>query len=169
MTAGERAPGREPFGDHREGWFIGRNDIGDYMHRWIIQTPFGTLRVHHILRSDEARAMHDHPWDFWTLLVSGGYYEVTPHPQGLEVRGLHTDESKPVEVTRWWPRWSLRHVRAEQLHRLILVEPVWTVVVSGPKRRAWGFMTSAGWLHWRDARDQWAGKGYDVPRDGATS
>lgn len=131
---------REPFApSRRTGWFVGRSDIGDYMHRWICETPFGAVRLHHILRSDEARALHDHPWTFCSLLISGGYWEVT-------------DAGRT-----WWPRFSVRRVRAETPHRLILDSPVWTLVVTGPKAREWGFHTDSGWMHWREARALWAG------------
>jgi hypothetical protein len=51
--------------------------IGDYMHRWIFKHPWGTVRLHHILRSDDDRHLHDHPFNFVSLLLTGGYTEVT--------------------------------------------------------------------------------------------
>lgn len=121
------------------GWFLGRNDIGNYMHRWYLQTPWFTVRLHHILRSDEARALHDHPWDFCSLLLSGGY---------LEVR---------QDVVKWWPRFSIVRRRAEDLHRLVIPKPVWTLVITGPKRREWGFRLPTGeWIHWKKAQEMWA-------------
>lgn len=121
------------------GWFLGPNHIGSYMERWYLQTPWFTLRLHHILRSDEARALHDHPWDFWSVLLTGGYTEVTP------------------TGTRYWPRWSLVRRRAEDLHRLVLDQPVWTLVWTGPKRRSWGFVIDGQWVYWQDAQKHWAG------------
>ena len=137
-------------------WFLGRNDVGDYMHRWIAQTPWFTLRVHHILRSDESRALHDHPWDFVSLLVSGGYTEITERIERFE-----TDEGpiwKPVVYETRWPRWSLVMHEAEDAHRLVIDEPVWTLVLTGPKVRRWGFWIPAkGWTYWRDAQAYWSG------------
>lgn len=125
----------------RRRWWPYADHLGDYMERWILDLgPLGTIRLHHILRSDEARALHDHPWDFWSLLLTGGYLEVTE-------RG-----------SRWWPRWSLVRRRAEDLHRLVVDRPVWTLVWSGPRRREWGFLVPGeGWLHWREAQKYWAG------------
>lgn len=115
-----------------------RDDLGGYMHRWIAETPLGTLRLHHILRSDAGRDLHDHPWDFWSLLLTGGYYEVTPDPDvPWATRG------------RAIPRWSLVRRKAEDLHQLLLDRPVWTLVWTGPKRRSWGFQTRRGWVNWR--------------------
>jgi hypothetical protein len=115
------------------GWFWGANHIGTYMARWYVQTPWFTIRLHHILRSDNAVSFHDHPWDFTSFLLSGGYTEVTP------------------TGTRWWPRFSVIRRRAEDLHRLVLTRPVWTLVLTGPRRREWGFEIDGQWVHWQDA------------------
>ena len=117
-------------------WALYVHHLGDYMHQWILLTPFGTLRLHHILCSDTDRHLHDHPFDFTSLLLSGGYWEVQDRGW-CTVKGYH-------------PRWSLLRRRAEQAHRLVLERPVWTLVVSGPKRRAWGFHTERGWVHHRE-------------------
>lgn len=119
-----------------------RSDIGDdYMERWILRTPWGMLRLHHILRSDDDRALHDHPFDFCSLLLSGGYEEVRPVPVSVQHR---------YGVTRSyrWPRFSLVRRDASDAHRLILDKPVWTLVLTGPKLREWGFYTKSGWIHW---------------------
>lgn len=120
-------------------WYLYKHHLGDYMHRWIFLTPWGTLRIHHILRSDEDRHMHDHPFDFTSFLLKGSYTEVTK------------DSVHPLSGDRYklWPRFSLIKKVAEDAHRLILSDSVWTFVVGGPKRRAWGFWTETGWInHW---------------------
>lgn len=118
------------------GFRIYRHDLGDYMQRWILQTPWGALRVHHILRSDAGTDLHDHPFDFWSLLLTGGYEEI---------RALG-----PLVESQWYPRLSLVRRRAEDLHRLIVPSPVWTLVWAGPRRRGWGFQTPDGWVSWRE-------------------
>lgn len=102
----------------------------DYMRRWSLKTPWGTLRLHHILRSDNDREFHDHPMDFTSLILVGGYVE---HRPGGESRLF-----MPGAVVRR---------RAEDLHRLELVgESAWTVLATSPYRRAWGFATEDGWV-----------------------
>ena len=116
-----------------------RCDIGFYMERWILATPWGLLRLHHILESDSDRDFHDHPFDFTSLILSSGY---TEHRPGQEPK-----------------RWRMGQVvrrKAEDLHRLELESgrPAWTVVLAGPIRRQWGFMTDFGWVHWRQYTSQ---------------
>jgi hypothetical protein len=90
-----------------------------------------TARFHEILRSDTAD-MHDHPWDFVSVILSGRYVESTPDGE------------------REFGPGSVLVRRAEQLHRLVLpAGPVWTFVTVGPVRRRWGFATADGWVPWR--------------------
>lgn len=124
-------------------WALYIHHLGDYMHRWIFRHPWGTVRVHHILRSDADRHLHDHPFDFTSILLTHGYEETRFYdPKVLESK-----------VGRWWPRWSIVRKRAEDAHLLRLDRPVWTLVFSGPKRREWGFHTERGWVHHRDYSD----------------
>ena len=91
-----------------------------------------SMRYHHIVASDD-EVMHDHPWDFVSIILSGSYLETTS--AGEEQYGTGTVLVRP----------------AEQLHRLTLVDgPVWTMVVLGPPRRRWGYQTPTGWQHWSD-------------------
>ena len=94
-------------------------------------TPGTTARYHNILESDLSD-LHDHPWDFVSVILSGSYVETTP-----------TDE-------REFGPGSVLVRTAEQLHRLSLPKgDVWTFVIVGPVKRRWGFQTEAGWQPWR--------------------
>jgi hypothetical protein len=102
---------------------------------YLIDTRWFALYLHHLQASDEDRALHDHPWSFVTVLLSGGYYE--------HVRiGIAT-------VRQWRRRFSVLWRPAEWQHRLELVRPTWTLVLRLRRRREWGFITSRGWLHWK--------------------
>lgn len=109
-----------------------RSDIRDYMERWILRTPWFMVRVHHILRSDRGDDLHDHPFDFASFILHGGYTEVTP-------LGVAAYSAGNVLIRR-----------AEQLHRLVLDHQAWTLVFTGPLRRSWGFRTPTGWVDWRE-------------------
>ncbi len=114
-----------------------RHDLGDYMRRWVLLHPLGTVRIHHIFRGDADLDPHDHPWSFVSIILAGSYVEE-----------LWTDEpAKQSERTprRWWPRF----IKSTQLHRLRLERPVWTLVITGRKLRSWGFQTVKGWIPWK--------------------
>lgn len=103
--------------------------LWDYMRRFIFETPLFSIRVHHILKSDDDRWLHDHPFAFASVLLSNGYREVTP------------------ERVKDWPRFSIITHKPTDLHRIVANKgDVWTFVVTGPRVRTWGFQTKDGWV-----------------------
>jgi hypothetical protein len=107
------------------GLLLTRYHIFD--NRW-----FGVY-LHRLNQSDEERAPHDHPWSFISVLLTGGYTEVTP--VFCSVNGGCT----PAEDKRWYHQLSVLFRPAEYIHRLELTKPTWTLVLRGPERRTWGF------------------------------
>lgn len=108
--------------------------LDGYMERfWVFRTPVLSARVHRILRSDHDRDLHDHPWHYATVILRGGYYEVTQ-------RGR-----------RWYGPGSVLVRRATHLHRLVVPSggTATTLFLHARKRRTWGFRTDAGWVDWR--------------------
>jgi hypothetical protein len=111
---------------------IYREDDLPYLVRYsLFKCDLFALKVHHILISDYD-CQHDHPWAFVTLLLKGGYVEYTP--TGSKVYG-------PL---------SLLYRPAEYVHRLQIHQPVWSLVITFKKVRPWGFITSKGWIFWKD-------------------
>lgn len=118
--------------------------IGDnYLRRWWIvpRNQLFSVYLHEILHSDDDRALHDHPWENTSIVLSGSYIEHTP--EGRFVRVAGDTVSRP----------------AEALHRLE-IEPggsATTLFITGPAIREWGFACPQGWRHWTefvDARDK---------------
>lgn len=91
--------------------------------------------LHYIAKPDADAAMHDHPWSFRTLILSGGYVEELP---GF---GWDPSEGGPriTRRVRHGVGSAIAHEAAD-LHRIASVEPnTWTLVNTGPRVRAWGF------------------------------
>jgi hypothetical protein len=114
--------------------------IGDnYMHRWwlIPRNRYFNIYLHKIMQNDDDRALHDHPWWSVSILLKGKLREV-----------LHSGLRYPL---RFIPLF-----RSSMLaHRLEVVEgPVWTLFITGPVVRSWGFHCPKGWVHWQDFVDQ---------------
>jgi hypothetical protein len=126
--------------------------IGDYMRRWIVQTPWGTLRLHNIRRPDAGTAPHDHAWDFASLILRGGYSEQRYHRDYRTRDGRIHPWASTLEEHR---AGNVVQRHAEDLHLITRVEPgTWTLVVTGPKRRSWGFrvfdFSGSRWVPWRE-------------------
>lgn len=106
-----------------------------YLTRWTFaDTRFGRGYLHIFHRSDHD-VMHDHPWDFWTLVLWRGYIEETPSGS-----------------RRIWPGQFLFRP-ANHTHRVQLLNdrPAVTLVWSGLRKRSWFFHLHDGTLKpWRD-------------------
>lgn len=111
-----------------------RDDCGaPYLVRLTFFTIKGiSLKLHVILKSDEDRALHDHPWWFVTCILCNGYKDHTPE-------GVH--ERKPGNIVFHSAKFT---------HRVELRDniPAVTLVLTGVKTREWGFFTKAGWVEW---------------------
>lgn len=102
--------------------------------------PWFGIRIHHIMSSDD-RVFHDHPWTFATLILRGGYTEVTP---------LRPGESL-IKRRRYFGAGSLRLVRAKQWHFLEVDDnaDAWTMFVTFRKVQDWGFLVNGVKVPWR--------------------
>lgn len=118
--------------------FVITNDVGDqYLIRYkIYNGRHFSIKLHHILRSDEDRELHDHPWNFVSFLLTEGYVELTPG-----------------KLPRRWLPWQIVTHKATDAHRLILKHPAWTLVFCSSKVREWRFHTPDGWVHWQKFLD----------------
>lgn len=130
-------------------FFYLQSDIGIkgdiYMRRWrFFPDWLPGFRIHNILRSDDDRALHDHPFSFLTIILKGGYWEFL------------SDGSRT-----WHGPGSVLWRPAKTLHRIELATrtfdcpedrwqelvPAWTFVFRSRYFREWGFQTRSGWVH----------------------
>lgn len=121
-----------------------------YLRRWFLipKNPFINVYLHQFLRSDDDRASHDHPWLFnASLLLQGQYVEHTIRAGGIE-----------VQTRRQAGQFKLRFGPAPHRIRLLTtaeLDPTkpedrtewfcWTLFITGPVVRDWGFHCSKGW------------------------
>lgn len=116
-----------------------RRTGSDYMHRYYLFLkdrnwfPFN-ITLHTIVRSDDP-IFHDHPWNYTTVILKGGYYEHTPV--------YDNNGKKMAEVSVWRGPGSIIRRKAEDFHWLELdktVGPVTTLFIMGKQRKEWGFL-----------------------------
>ena len=121
----------------REGYkYLGRWWI-TWHRRWMPR-----LYLHHIVRSDDDRALHDHPSFNISILLDGTYAEILGDPvvMGFDKFIPHRIFTAGDVVFR--SPWLA--------HRLVVTPgrtttSLWFV---GPKVRAWGVLCQGGWRHW---------------------
>ncbi len=137
---------------HRPPDFV----IGDhYLERWYL-TPWSryergsaptslldrirrrlpSIYLHHFLHSDDDRALHDHPWINLSILLRGFYIE-------------HTIAAGGVNHHELFLEGAIKFRFARQAHRIEVTAPCWTLFLTGPVIRDWGFHCPAAWRPWR--------------------
>jgi hypothetical protein len=119
-----------------------------YMGRWWLFNPYPhgsdgdgrrwawlpSVRIHHIMRDDQDRDHHDHPWNARTIILQGYY---------IEERGDQIITRIPGDTAA---------LRFGEYHRIAAVSAagVWTLFISGKKRGTWGFLVDGHKVPWRE-------------------
>lgn len=127
-----------------------------YMLRWwlIPKNRYFNVYLHKILRDDDDRALHDHPWWNVSIVLKGSYDEVVPNFKALKTPFTRMADT-PTVTKRRGPG-SVIFRRATTCHRLVI--PVqgggqkycWSLFITGPTIRKWGFHCPQGWKYYRD-------------------
>jgi len=137
-------------GRHR--LILDRRTGEDYMDRYYLFLkdrkwfPFN-VTMHKIKKSDDP-IFHDHPWDFITVILKGGYWEHTPV--------FNKDGKKIAEFSAWRGPGSVIKRKATDYHWLELdqsVGPATTLFFMGSQQRDWGFLvdkhnSKTRWIQW---------------------
>jgi hypothetical protein len=127
---------------------------GIYLVRWfaVPRNRLFNIYLHRILRSDDDRALHDHPWFNLSLILSGYYIEHT-----IASGGVHRRALRGVGDIKARAPWAA--------HRLEVDAPCVTLFLTGPKMRSWGFhCPHVGWVHWRRYPDCFDERGNTQPQ-----
>lgn len=102
------------------------------------------IYLHKFLRSDDERALHDHPWAWASLLLRGSYIEHSIAAGGIHRRHVRAPGSLKICGPRAAHRVELRDLFGNG------PSPCWTLFITTPVLREWGFhCPQAGWVPWR--------------------
>ena len=97
-----------------------------YFHWSALMLGFCSVRIHHWHNNDDIRAYHDHPHWFITIVLRGGYTDMSP-----SVGGILQDKLRIG---------SIRFRAAEFKHTVQEVLPnTVTLLLTGRSNRRWGF------------------------------
>lgn len=98
------------------------------------KNKYFNIYLHKLCRPDSDRDLHDHPW--WSLaIVLRGYYK-EEGPGGFY----------------FYNAGNFKFRRATYKHRIDFVSyQCWTLFITGPVVRKWGFITKSGWwVPWKE-------------------
>lgn len=130
-----------------------------YLRRWYViphSAKWGfNVYLHNFMSSDEDRALHDHPWWNLSVLLWGKYLEHLPKNNDKWIK-----DSDRHEITKTRYPFMPIYRNPEAIHRVELFKkndgteyPVWTLFITGPKVREWGFWCPFGFRHNRKFLD----------------
>jgi len=107
-----------------------------YAYRYVLNFGLFAIRLHHWIRSDDKRYMHDHPYWFWTLVLKGHYVDVSHNAEFDKPDTLFASETNIEHMKAG----ILRFRPAKHKHYVEVVIPnTWTLLLTGPAKRDWGF------------------------------
>jgi hypothetical protein len=110
--------------------------------KWLPKRIF----LHHLMMSDSDSALHDHAWDFKTRILTHEYHEYIQTNSFENYTGMRF----PHIVERTLKAGDSAFNKAEHIHRVVLKQPVWTLVIASKPRRVWGFHdVYRGFVPWR--------------------
>lgn len=119
-----------------------QDETGEVLfYRWrLLKLGKTELYLHHYMKSDSARGLHDHPWKWAVALpLYPGYTEHRAQGQALQ-------PYSPV-VVRFRKRTpaSLYRLGITDFHRIELDKgPSWSLFLAGPRVKQWGFLYPDG-------------------------
>lgn len=130
-----------------------------YLRRWWIvpRNQFFNVYLHNMLRDDDA-VLHDHPYVSVSLVLTDGLLErYSKRPR--TVLGFTKNQNtgnydvptsiSMLDVQERFPRQGDLVWRSSRLaHQLIVESEAWTLFVTGPRVREWGFWCPRGWRPW---------------------
>lgn len=137
-------------------WLLGgsyQDERTDYERGWRrgwLDRLIGRMvraRLHWTLRSDSDRHLHDHPSWSISIVLWGGYWEITPLDQGQHP-GMDMDHL----LAEWRGPGAIVFRRATSRHRLELPEgqTSLSIFIRGRSCNDWGFYTPDGKVYWKD-------------------
>lgn len=108
-----------------------------HFRRWeLIKTPWFSVWIHGIYAADEDKHLHNHPWDFKSLILKGSYLEETEN--GLVLQSVGKFNSR----------------NGQDFHKILkLNDPVvYTLFIASPVKREWGYKVSGQFIHHQEYR-----------------
>lgn len=136
-----------------------------YMGRWWLFNPYcrkthkparwwfpWSIRVHHIMRPDDDRDLHDHPWNARTIILRGWYTEqrLLDHEDPV-LRGLNVPVGAQATECITRHTGDTAGLLHGEYHRIDEISPggVYTLFITSKWRGDWGFLVKGVKVPWR--------------------
>jgi|SRR6185436_1243939 len=112
---------------------ISKQGIIHFRRYRLLQTPLFSIYIHQICQSD-TDDMHDHPWHFLSIILKGGYREIS----------RSFPYFKDLKVVDYYPGDVIVH-HLNDVHKISLLnKSVWTLVFVFGRKKYWGYRLKDG-------------------------
>lgn len=118
-----------------------------HFRRWrILSTPWFSIFVHGIYQRDEDKHLHNHPWDYVSIVLKGTYIEAT--------KNWKPDWSNCWDFTTRGPL-SIVSRDAGQYHKVatIVDGPVYSLFFTSSRYNHWGYSVEGLYVNHRKYRE----------------
>lgn len=96
----------------------------------IIECNWFSIYIHTIYKEDEDEHYHDHPWNYASIILYGGFMELTKGSWRILTIGSISIQS------------------AERVHKIAYLysDKVTSLFFTGPRKREWGYKVKGEWI-----------------------
>ena len=108
-----------------------------HFRRWeILKTRWFSIYIHGIYAADQDKHLHNHPWDYKSIVLKGSYIEETNNGVNLLKFGTVTSRN------------------GKDYHKIktLLTKSVYTLFIVSPAKRVWGYQVDGSWMNHEEYR-----------------
>lgn len=106
-----------------------------HFRRWrLLPTPLFSIYIHKIYKADEDEYMHDHPWNYFNMILHGSYTEKYFDDDMEQLKYLTPGNCGFNMATRFH--------KIEKLNSLVVT----TLFITGRRKRDWGYKIGECWV-----------------------
>lgn len=120
----------------------------------LFQSRWFAIYLHFIAKSDADKHPHNHPWNFVSFVLSGGYFE-NVWDSSIFTK-LCIEEFFCVDRNKRTLFSDFAAYRdSKDFHQVEIIKPTWTLVFTGRRiNENWGYLTESGFKNNIDYRKE---------------
>lgn len=108
-----------------------------HFRRWqLLKTRWFSIYIHGIYATDQDKHLHNHPWDYKSIVLKGSYIEETNSGTNTLQFGTITSRN------------------GKDYHKIktLLTKSVYTLFIVSPVKRVWGYQVDGSWMNHEEYR-----------------
>ncbi len=114
--------------------------------RWeILSTKWFNIYIHAIYKADEEEHLHDHPWDYTSIVLHGTFVEKQRANLIGEIAAYTYNHLHFGSIIKR---------KATTFHKILKLESdvIYTLFITSPKYRVWGYDVDNNWVDFETYR-----------------